>query len=100
MNNEKNTPLIFHKYTNDIAALTIVHFKAISDNEITFETQLALLGSGGVNNSSNPADRIGRKAALLGVLANHLFVGRIVYTINFVVGYIAMHPLNLRAHIA
>src|SRR5580704_6888955 len=57
-------------------------------------------GGGGVDDAANLGDAVGGEAALAGVLADHLFVGRDVDAVDFVVGDVAMKPLDLGTEIA
>src|SRR6202042_3397758 len=59
-----------------------------------------LFGGGGVYYGADLRDFVGGKAAGLCVLPYGVFVGSDVDAIDFVVGDIAVQPLDLRPHVA
>src|SRR5438105_15016793 len=66
---------------------------------VTF-MQTQSLRRGRINHRAHLRDAIGREAALFGVLAHGLFIGRDVDAIDLVVGDVTLHPLDLWAHAA
>jgi len=59
-----------------------------------------LLGCRRIKLCGNSGDTTRRKAPLLGMLPNHLFIGCDVKAVDPVVGHIALLPLNLGTHLA
>src|SRR5437763_11070724 len=53
-----------------------------------------------VDHSAHSRHTIRQEAALFGVLAHGLFIGRDVDAIDLVVGHVTLHPLDLWAHAA
>ena len=49
-----------------------------------------------INDRPNLRDAIGRKSTHLRMFAYGIFIRSNVYAIDFVIGDIALHPLNLR----
>src|SRR5579872_1735230 len=58
------------------------------------------LGGCGIDDGLNLGDRIGRESTLSSMLANQLFVGRVVDAVDFVAGDVAMDPLNFGSEFA
>jgi hypothetical protein len=53
-------------------------------------------GRGGVDHSLDFSDAVGWELAAPGMLADNFGVGSDVDTVNLIVCYVALHPLNLR----
>src|SRR5271169_2286906 len=54
----------------------------------------------GIDDCLDFADGVGREAATIRMFANYLLVGSGVNAVDFVGGYEAFHPLDLRTHAA
>lgn len=61
---------------------------------------MRLLRGCGINRRSNLRDAVGGKPALVGVLADRLFIRGYVDAVDIVVGDVALDPLNLRSHLS
>lgn len=53
-----------------------------------------------IDDRPNLRDAVGGETALLRVLPDSVFIRRDVDAVNFVVGNVAVNPLNLRAHVS
>src|ERR671922_229841 len=57
----------------------------------------AFFGGRGIDDALDLRDLVGGEAALLRVLAHHVFARRDVHAVGLVAGDVALHPLDLRA---
>src|SRR5437773_10637385 len=87
------------RYFAETTGSTLLNFQQVAMRGSLSSPIVVSVGRCWIDDRFDLGNAICRKAALLCMLANHSYVRRDIYTVEFVVGDIAVLPLNLCAEV-